>query len=359
MRKIIHIDMDAFYASIEQRDNPQYKGKPLAVGYAGDRGVVASASYEARRYGVKSAMASKVALRKCPHLIFVPSRFDVYESVSQQIMNIFLDYTDLVEPLSLDEAFLDVTQNYKGMPIATEIASEIRQRIYDETSLKASAGISFNKFLAKIASDYRKPNNQFIVKPNKAEQFVESLPIESFFGVGKKTATLMHQLGIKTGLDLKQKSEAELVQFFGKVGHIYYLNARGIDNRIVEPNRERKSTGAENTFDRDISDFDELLIELDIIAKDLTDRISKEPFDGRTITLKAKYADFKTVTRSRTLTHNINNYTILFSTASELLKNIDIERKVRLLGLSIKKTETATPWTDAIQLSIDFGEDFY
>lgn len=358
MRKIIHIDMDAFYASIEQRDNPEYRGQPLAVGYSGDRGVVASASYEARRYGVKSAMASKVAIRKCPHLIFVRSRFDVYESVSQQIMDIFFDYTDLVEPLSLDEAFLDVTQNHKNIPYATQIASEIRQRIYEETSLTASAGISFNKFLAKIASDYRKPNGQFLVKPNIAEKFIEELPIEKFFGVGKKTAIKMHQLGIKTGFDLKRKTENELVNIFGKTGHIYYQNARAIDNRVVEANRERKSTGAENTFDRDISSFDELVIELDIIAKEVIDRISKESFDGRTITLKAKYADFKTVTRSKTFTTPISDFTTLYNTGVDLLKNIDIERKVRLLGLSIKKGETPTSWTDAIQLTIDFGDEF-
>lgn len=357
MRKIIHIDMDAFYASIEQRDNPEYRDKPLAVGYSGNRGVVASASYEARRYGVKSAMASKIALRKCPHLIFVPSRFDVYESVSQQIMEIFFEYTDLVEPLSLDEAFLDVTQNHKNIAYATQIAEEIRQRIYEETSLTASAGISFNKFLAKIASDYRKPNGQFIIKPNIAEKFIEELPIEKFFGVGKKTAIKMHQLGIKTGFDLKQKTESELVNIFGKAGHIYYQNARAIDNRIVETDRERKSTGAENTFDRDISSFDELLIELEEIAKDVIERIGKEPFDGRTITLKAKYADFKTVTRSKTLATSVNDFSTLYNTGIDLLKNVDIERKIRLLGLSIKKSETSAS-SDAIQLTIDFGEDF-
>ena len=267
--------MDAFYASIEQRDNEEYRGKPLAVGYAGDRGVVAAASYEARKYGVRSAMASKTALRKCPHLIFVLPRFDIYKHVSNQIMDIFLEYTDLVEPLSLDEAFLDVTKNYKNIPYATQIAKEIKKKIYDATSLNASAGVSYNKFLAKIASDYKKPNGLFIIKPKDAEAFVESLPIERFFGVGKVTAQKMHQLGIKDGLELKSRSESSLVAAFGKAGHMYYLNARAIDDRKVEPNRERKSVGAENTFSKDIESLEELAVELDEIAKDVIERIKE------------------------------------------------------------------------------------
>lgn len=355
MRKIIHIDMDAFYASIEQRDNEEYRGKPLAVGYAGDRGVVAAASYEARRYGVKSAMPSKTALRKCPHLIFVPARFDIYKYVSNQIMDIFLEYTDLVEPLSLDEAFLDVTKNHKNMPYATQIAKEIKKKIHEATSLNASAGVSYNKFLAKIASDYKKPNGLFIIRPKDAEAFVESLPIERFYGVGKVTAQKMHQLGIKDGFELKARSEAELVFNFGKAGHMYYLNARAIDDRKVEPNRERKSVGAENTFGKDIESLEELAIELDEIAKDVIERIKESEFLGRTITLKAKYADFRIITRSKTLPSMVTDYDTLYSVGFELMRDIDLSAKVRLLGLSIKNSDSII-WHDAIQLSLDFKD---
>lgn len=347
--------MDAFYASIEQRDNEGYQGKPLAVGYAGDRGVVAAASYEARKYGVKSAMPSKTALRKCPHLIFVPARFDVYKYVSNQIMDIFLEYTDLVEPLSLDEAFLDVTENHKNIPYATQIAKEIKKKIYETTSLNASAGVSYNKFLAKIASDYKKPNALFVIRPKDAEAFVESLPIERFYGVGKVTAQKMHQLGIKDGLELKSRSEAELVANFGKAGHMYYMNARAIDDRKVEPNRERKSVGAENTFSSDIESLDELAIELDEIAQDVINRIERSGFLGRTITLKAKYADFRIITRSKTLIAAVTDYSTLYNTGFELMKDIDLSAKVRLLGLSIKNVDNVI-WHDAIQLSLDFKD---
>ncbi|PXV63312.1 DNA polymerase-4 [Dysgonomonas alginatilytica] len=347
--------MDAFYASIEQRDNEAYRGKPLAVGYAGDRGVVAAASYEARKYGVRSAMPSKTASRKCPHLIFVPARFDVYKSVSNQIMDIFLEYTDLVEPLSLDEAFLDVTENHKGILYATQIAKEIRKKIYEETSLTASAGISYNKFLAKIASDYKKPNGLFIIRPKDAEIFVENLPIERFFGVGKVTAQKMHELNIKNGADLKAKSEGELVSLFGKAGHMYYLNARAIDERGVEPNRERKSVGSENTFGRDIDSFEELALELDEIAKDVIERITRSEFFGRTITLKAKYADFRIITRSRTLLSMVTDYDTLYRVGFELMKDLDISGKVRLLGLSIKNPDSIIG-NNAIQLSLEFKD---
>lgn len=348
--------MDAFYASIEQRDNEAYRNKPLAVGYAGDRGVVAAASYEARLYGVKSAMASKTAIRKCPQLIFVPARFDVYKAVSQQIRNIFLEYTDLVEPLSLDEAFLDVTENHKNIRYATQIAKEIKQRIYEETALTASAGVSYNKFLAKIASDYKKPNGLFVVKPVDAERFVENLPVERFFGVGKVTAHKMHQLGIKTGMDLKMKTEEQLVGIFGKAGHIYYQNARAVDNRVVDPNRIRKSIGAENTFGRDMDSYEDLAKELSEIAEDVMRRIKKNSFEGRTITLKAKYADFKVVTRSHTLVRSVSSYQDLYNTGLQLLQDIDISAKVRLLGLSVKNSDSSL-WTDAIQLRINFEED--
>ncbi len=335
MRKIIHIDMDAFYASIEQRDNPEYRGKPLAVGYSGDRGVVAAASYEARKYGVRSAMPSKTALKKCPHLIFAPARFDVYKSVSQQIMNIFHDYTPLVEPLSLDEAFLDVTQNYRNMPSATLIAKEIKQRIKTETGLTASAGISVNKFLAKIASDYKKPDGLFVVKPNEVEAFVESLAIEKFFGVGKVTAEKMHGLGISTGADLKKLSEQTLVRHFGKVGHNYYLYARGIDEREVNPDRIRKSMGAENTFFTDINSADELEQELRNIAEEVWQRISRRHFFGRTLTLKVKYADFEQITRSKTALHQITDFDEFWQVACELLEQVDLsQKKVRLIGLT-------------------------
>ncbi|WP_165040713.1 DNA polymerase IV [Dysgonomonas sp. ZJ709] len=356
MRKIIHIDMDAFYASIEQRDNVDYRGKPLAVGYSGNRGVVAAASYEARRYGVRSAMASKVALRKCPHLIFVPARFDVYKSVSRQIMEIFHEYTDLVEPLSLDEAFLDVTENHKNISSATQIAQEIKDRIHEATQLTASAGVSFNKFLAKIASDYNKPNGLFVIKPKIAERFVESLAIEQFFGVGKVTAERMHQLGIKTGMDLKQHSEQELVSYFGKAGHIYYQNARGEDDRPVESHRVRKSIGAEITFEGDIDDFDELCLELDEVAKDVIERISKRGFKGRTVTLKIKFADFKTISRSKTQLDFVTDFDTLYKTGVDLLKNVDITPKVRLIGLTIKNNDEEI-WSEAIQLRIKFDED--
>nr|WP_221411524.1 DNA polymerase IV [Dysgonomonas sp. 216] len=355
MRKIIHIDMDAFYASIEQRDNKELRGKPIAVGYSGNRGVVAAASYEARRYGIKSAMASKTALRKCPHLIFVPARFDIYRSVSSQIMDIFHEYTDIVEPLSLDEAFLDVTENLKNIASATQIAKEIKARIFEETALIASAGVSFNKFLAKIASDYNKPNGLFVIKPKIAESFIEQLPIEQFFGVGKVTAKTMHQLGIKTGWDLKQKSEEMLVNIFGKAGHMYYQNARAIDNRLVNPNRIRKSIGAEMTFDHDIDSFDELYAEMKDVAADVINRISRRSFEGRTVTLKIKYADFKVITRSKTLNAPIKDIDTLMLIGDELLRMVDISPTVRLLGLSIKNSDSDI-WRDAIQLEIDFKD---
>lgn len=349
--------MDAFYASIEQRDNEAYRGKALAVGYSGPRGVVAAASYEARRYGVRSAMSSQVALRKCPHLIFVDSRFDVYRSVSRQIMNIFYEYTDLVEPLSLDEAFLDVTENHKNMPSATRIAKEIKQRIFEETRLTASAGVSYNKFLAKIASDINKPDGLFVIKPDDAERFIESLVIEQFFGVGKVTAKRMHQLGIRTGLDLKQRSEQQLVSYFGKAGHIYYQNVRGIDERPVESYRERKSLGAETTFEMDLDSYEDLSIQLDDIAKEVISRIERKSFKGRTVTLKIKYANFRNITRSRTLPVHVTDFETLYSTGMELLREVDISPKVRLIGLSIKNSDETYDDTLPVQLSIDFDFD--
>jgi DNA polymerase-4 len=348
--------MDAFYASIEQRDFPEYRGRPLAVGYAEARGVVAAASYEARRYGVRSAMPSKTALRKCPGLIFVAPRFDVYHEVSNRIMELFLEYTDLVEPLSLDEAFLDVTENHKLIPSATLIAKEIKQRIKESTGLTASAGVSYNKFLAKIASDYNKPDGLFVVHPNEAEAFVESLEIERFFGVGRVTAQKMHQLGIHSGGDLKKMSEAYLVQHFGKAGHAYYENARAIDEREVNPNRIRKSVGAENTFDTDLVISTKMTIELYHIARRTWERIEEKQFYGRTITLKIKYTDFETITRNKTLPAPIHDFHLFWNTAKEMLRHIDTsQKKVRLMGLSISHhDENPPPPREAIQLELKF-----
>ncbi|MCC8199218.1 MAG: DNA polymerase IV [Tannerellaceae bacterium] len=357
MRKIIHIDMDAFYASIEQRDHPEYRGKPLAVGYAGDRGVVAAASYEARRYGVRSAMASKTALKKCPHLIFAASRFDVYRTVSRQIMNIFLEYTDLVEPLSLDEAFLDVTVNHKQIKSAIRIAREIKIRIKEETGLTASAGVSVNKFLAKIASDYQKPDGLFVILEKDAEAFVESLQIEQFYGVGKVTAEKMHRLGIHTGADLKARSESELIRLFGKAGHIYYNQVRGIDNRLVTPDHTRKSLGAENTFLTDLSTLPELREELKEIAETVWKRIKEKNFQGRTVTLKVKYADFEQITRSKTLLDVITEYELFYRISIELLEQIDFTTKpIRLIGLTISNPKETTTASDYIQLELDFRD---
>lgn len=359
-RKIIHIDMDAFYASIEQRDHPEYRGKPVAVGYGEKRGVVAAASYEARKYGVHSAMPSVTALRKCPHIIFATPRFDVYRSVSNQVMQIFHEYTRLVEPLSLDEAFLDVTVNYPGIRSATLIAREIKQKIFNRTRLTASAGISYNKFLAKIASDYRKPDGLFVIEPEKAEAFIEKLPVTKFFGVGKVTAARMEKLGIRTGYDLKQWSEVDLVNEFGKAGLSYYRFARGIDDREVESERVRKSLGAEETFLDDLDEMVDMLGALDQIAREVHRRAEKRKFMAKTLILKIKYADFTLITRSKTVDHFINTYEKMFELGKELLLQVDDlqEKKIRLLGLTLKKSdaELAPLPVDGIQLSLDFKE---
>ena len=349
--------MDAFFASIEQRDNVDYRGKPLAVGYAGPRGVVAAASYEARKYGVRSAMASRTALSKCPQLIFVMPRFEVYKSVSRQIMEIFHEYTDLVEPLSLDEAFLDVTENFKQIASATQIAQEIKQKISDTLGLTASAGVSFNKFLAKIASDYKKPNGLFVVKPEDAEQFVETLTIEQFYGVGKVTAERMHQLGINTGSDLKQWSEQGLVSNFGKAGHMYYLNARAIDDRLVQEQRIRKSVSSETTFEKDIDKYEDLLHELDKLTVEVIEYIGKNNFKGRTVSLKIKYADFKVITRSRTFQVPVSEYETLYKAGSELLGLVDLSPRVRLIGIGIRNNEEESGLQENMQLRIQFNED--
>lgn len=359
-RKIIHVDMDAFYASIEQRDNPDYRGKPVAVGYGEKRGVVAAASYEARRYGVHSAMPSVTALRKCPHLIFVMPRFDHYRNISNQIMQIFLEYTDKVEPLSLDEAFLDVTVNHKGNRSATLIAKEIKQKILNRTRLTASAGVSYNKLLAKIASDYKKPDGLFVIEPAEAEVFVEKLPVGSFFGVGKVTAARMEELGIKTGADLKQWSEIDLVHEFGKAGIAYYHFARGIDDREVESERVRKSLGAEETFTEDLGEMVDILAALDQIVAEVHRRADKKKFLARTLTLKIKYTDFTMITRSRTLGHYIRSQAELFDIGKELLLQVDDlqEQKIRLMGLTLKNPDADSGGIPAegIQLSFDFED---
>lgn len=336
VRKIIHVDMDAFYASVEQRDHPELRGKALAVGGAAARGVVAAASYEARAFGVHSAMPSVTAKRKCPELIFVPPRFDVYKSVSGQIREIFAEYTPLVEPLSLDEAYLDVTENFKGMQIATEIASEIRARIKQVTGLNASAGISYNKFLAKMASDLNKPNGQAVITPKNGPRFVEALPVKKFHGVGPATAERMRKYGIETGSDLKSKSLAFLQEHFGKSGPYFYGIARGIDERQVRPDRIRKSVGAEDTFVDDIDDLDLAMAELKPLAEKVWRYCEAQGVSGKTVTVKIKYSDFNQATRSRTTDMPFTNISDILNASSGLLASVyPFRRPVRLLGITL------------------------
>ena len=351
-RKIIHVDMDAFYASIEQRDRPELRGRPIAVGGDGPRGVVATASYEARPYGVRSAISSALAKRLCPTLVFVPARFEVYKAVSQQIRDIFRDYTELVEPLSLDEAFLDVTHTRS----ATLVAREIKARIRAETGLTASAGISVNKMLAKIASDYRKPDGLFVIPPEEIDTFVAELPVERFFGIGDVTAEKMHSLGIRTGADLRQWEELELVRHFGKAGHSYYGYARGIDPRPVTPNRERKSLGAEETFERDTDDRGVLLGELEKVGEEVWQRLTRHKFRGRTVVLKLKFDDFRQITRSRTLPRAVDSFEGLLAVAGELLAGVDFGgHRIRLLGLTVANVPEFRE--GCVQLRFDFGEE--
>ncbi|MDR0756695.1 MAG: DNA polymerase IV [Tannerella sp.] len=354
MRKIIHVDMDAFYASVEQRDNEALRGKPVAVGFPEARGVVSAASYEARTFGIRSAMPSLTARHKCPELIFVPPRFDVYHEVSMQIREIFMEYTDLVEPLSLDEAFLDVTVNRRQNPSASLLAKEIQQKINAQTRLTASAGVSFNKFLAKIASDYCKPRGFFVITPEEAEKFVEGLKIEQFFGVGKVTARKMHENRIYTGYDLKQRSEAELVRLFGKAGHLLYLNARGIDHRAVEPNRAVKSVSAETTFLKDKNNRMHLTVELYHLANEVFERMKEEDFQGKTVTIKVKYADFRTITRSRTFPRRLVQLQDCWPVVREMMKQVDLSaRPVRLLGFGVSNAD-AGETEKYVQLELGF-----
>lgn len=355
-RKIIHIDMDAFYASVEQRDQPELRGKPVAVGGAGMRGVVASASYEARAFGVRSAMPSVTAQRLCPALIFVRSRFDVYREVSQQIRAIFHEYTDLVEPLSLDEAFLDVSENKKGMKSATLIAEEIRRKIKEETQLTASAGVSFNKFLAKVASDINKPDGIKVITPKEALPFLEALPIKKFHGIGKVTAEKMKRMGVFTGKELKALSEIELVKRFGKAGRHYYRIVRADDRREVNPNRIRKSIGAERTYREDISQIEDMKEKLTYLAGVIFRYMEKSDNYGRTVTLKAKSPDFKIITRSRSFSSEIRDLKLLESVAHELImQNREEIPSVRLLGVSVSNLSKEVQG-EGIQLSFDFKE---
>ena len=354
IRKIIHVDMDAFYASVEQRDNPELQNKPVAVGGSKHRGVVAAASYEARKYGVKSAMPSAIAYRKCPHITFVRPRFEVYKEVSQQIREVFREYTDLVEPLSLDEAYLDVTENKMNIEFAMDIATEIKQKIKERTNLTASAGISYNKFLAKIASDYNKPDGFYVITPKMTEKFIEQLPIEKFFGVGKVTAEKMHNKRIFTGADLKSKSKEQLSNWFGKSGRYYYNVVRGIDNRRVNPSRIRKSLGAERTFGFDINNKEALAENIEYIADVLVKRIEKSGGAGKSLTLKVKYSDFTQITRSRTLLENLTNNQIK-DVGLELLNNIpNIEKGIRLMGLQTSNFENDDKDIFLGQLEFDF-----
>ena len=353
-RKIIHVDMDAFYASVEQRDNPQLRGKPLAVGGAAARGVVAAASYEAREFGIHSAMPSVTAARKCPDLIFVTPRFDVYRAVSQQIREIFAEYTPLVEPLSLDEAYLDVTENLKGMPIATEIALEIRAKIKTVTGLNASAGVSYNKFLAKMASDLNKPNGQAVITPKNGPAFVQGLAVKKFHGVGPATAQKMHQLGIKTGADLKAQSLEFLTQHFGKAGPYFHGIARGVDQRQVKPNRVRKSVGAEDTFSQDIDNFLPALDGVRPLIAKVWRYCEANAIRAKTVTLKVKYADFTQITRARTSERPFLSAVEIEQTIYSLLDPIFPPLKsVRLLGVTLSSLETVDyTRTEQLQLTL-------
>ena len=341
--------MDAFFAAVEQRDNPELRGCPIAVGHSGRRGVVSTASYEARPYGVRSALPSVVAQRLCPQLIFVEPRFDAYKAVSEQIRAIFHQYTDLVEPLSLDEAFLDVSHH----PSATIVAQQIKQQIFETTSLTASAGVSVNKMLAKIASDYRKPNGLFVIPPEQIDSFVAQLPIEKFFGIGEVTAAKMHRLGIRTGADLREWSRISLVREFGKAGNLYYGYARGEDLREVTPPRERKSLGAELTFYDDISDMDRLHQELDALQKEVWTRVKRHDFLGKSAVVKIKFSDFQQITRSKTMPTAFQSLDELQTVSNEILDSVELDGlKVRLLGLTVGNSSRHC--SECVQLCFDF-----
>ena len=350
VRKIIHIDMDAFYASVEQRDDPTLRGRP--VGHAAKRGVVVAASYEARKFGIRSAMPSTTALRNCPELVFVPPRFDVYRAVSEQIRRIFAEYTPLIEPLSLDEAYLDVTENLRGIPTASATAKEIRTRILAETGLTASAGVSYNKFLAKLASDYRKPNGQFVITPEMAPGFLAKLEVGKFHGIGPATASKMKALGIHTGADLRDKSLALMQRHFGKAGAWYYAIARGEDDRLVMPDRPRKSSGSETTFANDLTAPAEIEAGVKAMADDVWAWCEKHQMFGRTITVKIKYADFRQLTRSRTLPAPVVSRKQLHEVSVSLVQSVyPVTLGIRLIGVSVSIFGTR-PSSEQLELGL-------
>jgi len=353
-RKIIHVDMDAFYASVEQRDNPDLRGKPVAVGGSRERGVVAAASYEARAFGVRSAMPSVTAKRQCPDLIFVKPRFEIYKAVSLQIREIFAEHTPIIEPLSLDEAYLDVTENLQGIPLARDVAHAIRAKIKQETGLNASAGISYNKFLAKLASDHRKPNGQYVITPEMGPAFVEALPVGKFHGIGPATSAKMNSLGLYTGLDIRNQSLEFMQAYFGKAGNYYYWISRGVDNREVRADRIRKSIGAENTFLSNLTGFDAMLAELQPLIDKVWRHCEDKGVCGRTVTLKVKFADFELISRSRTVAGTIESNSDLANVAAELLKALfPMKKAVRLLGVSVSgfvEEEADAPAQIALEL---------
>jgi DNA polymerase IV len=351
VRKIIHIDMDAFYASVEQRDNPELRGKPVAVGGSRERGVVAAASYEARKFGVRSAMPSITAQRQCPDLIFVKPRFDVYKSISHQIRAIFAEHTPIIEPLSLDEAYLDVTENLQNIPLARDVALAIRAKIKAETGLNASAGISYNKFLAKLASDHRKPNGQYVITPEMGPGFVEALPVGKFHGIGPATNAKMQGLGIFTGLDLRRQELAFLEANFGKAGAYYYSISRGIDERPVRANRIRKSVGAENTFSSDLTELEPMVAELQTLIDKVWRHCESTGNRGRTVTLKVKFADFEIISRSQSLSDPVGSRSELERVAIGLLERLmPMPQAVRLLGVSLSALQKEE--IEALQMAL-------
>lgn len=353
-RKIIHVDMDAFYASVEQRDNPDLRGKPVAVGGSRERGVVAAASYEARKFGVRSAMPSVTAKRQCPDLIFVKPRFEVYKAVSQQIRDIFAEHTTIIEPLSLDEAYLDVTENLQSIPLARDVALAIRAKIKEVTGLNASAGISYNKFLAKLASDHRKPNGQYVITPEMGPSFVETLPVGKFHGIGPATSARMNSLGLHTGLDMRNQTLEFMQANFGKSGAYYYWISRGVDEREVRANRVRKSVGAENTFSSDLTEFEAMLAELQPLIDKVWRHCEDKGVYGRTVTLKVKFADFELISRSRTVANSVVRRSDLAKVTTESLRGLfPMKKAVRLLGVSVSGfvgEETDDPAQIALEL---------
>ena len=355
--KIIHVDMDQFFAAVEQLDQPELRGKPIAVGHDAERGVVSTASYEARRYGVHSAQSIQVAKRLCPQLIIVEPHFQRYKEVSAQLHEIFHEYTDLIEPISLDEAFLDVTENKKGMSLGVDIAREIKQRIRETTGLTASAGVSYCKFLAKIASDWRKPDGLTVVHPDKALDFIAQLKVEKIWGVGQKTAERLHRMGVFTGLDLRNMPLSRLTQEFGKIGQVFYDFSRGIDNRPVVSEWERKSVSCERTFEADISDNAAVTIHLYHTVLELVRRIEKNSFEGRTLTLKVKFLDFQQITRSITVDHTLRTKDDILPLAKQLMAEVEYHsHPIRLLGLGVsnQKASALEETRNWIELELEF-----